>query len=790
MSVLKPLVIAATLLMAAGAAHAQSDKLKIEPRLAAPSAAPGDSIEVTFRVELKKGYHLYPPGETQGVPVSVKLDPPVPGITFGALVAKSGVHELEVEGLGKMKVLEGTCDLALRVLIAKDAALGPRKLAGALNYQLCDDKTCEFPKDHPFELSLDVAPPSVGVGPAIELPDSGPVIANLTGPASVPAGGKGTIDLEVFVRPRYHIYAPGTDGETRVTQLELELPPGFTAGALVAPAPHKSEKDELGKANLWEGKVKLSRSFTAPAGAQGTAKITARARWMVCDDKGCMPGSEEKELLVAVEPSNGAVAVVDSGANATSPPSTEGPAVGTLILTAISLGLLNVLMPCTLPMIPITISIFSKGKKLTRGQSLFRASTYALGIILSFALVGGVIQAAFGNAGQGFVRVIAANGPLNLAIGALFVYFALSFFGYFEVQLPEFLRAFVEKSVDKAKATAPGEAGIPLPALFLMGFFFVLTSYTCGAPLILGVLTAGLATPAKGSVILACAVFGATTAAPFFALALVPGFLKSLPRSGSWFKTFKVVLGLVEIAAALKFFSNADLYWRAHLLTRSTFVALWVVCGVLIVLFVAHVIRFAHDEEATEPGPKLDPKAWLRAAPFILATCYVASALDGRNIPPEAPGLAHLRHEVAANFESFLPPEPYPGEKPVAGAAHGPVPVYDDYAQAVAAAKKSGKRLFLEFTGHQCINCRKMEVSVLVNPKVQKIFERLEPASLFTDANTEPERANLKTQTEKFGGAVIPAYYVVDPSNDKILAEKVGACSVEEFVEFLEKGLR
>ncbi|MEZ0227992.1 MAG: protein-disulfide reductase DsbD domain-containing protein [Planctomycetota bacterium] len=698
MSAVRPLLVAAALFTSALPALAQPASVTVEPRLSASTAAPGDSIEVIFKVELSKTWHLYSPDSKEGLPTSVKLEPDVPGISAGAFVPRGEVHELEIEGVGKARILEGTFELVWRLQVAKDAALGARQIAGTITYQVCDDKTCEMPKSVPFSLALEVAPPTVKVGPTIELPESGPVIANITGATKVAAGARGEVELDLFVRPHFHIYAPGSEGE-RVTKLELDLPPGFTAGELVTPPPTKSETDDLGKANLWEGKVKLSRGFTAPAGAQGTFTIKARARWLVCDAKTCQPGRETKELTIEVVPASG-VAPTDSAT------STNAPQHGTLalIVTSIWLGLINILMPCTLPMIPITISLFSKGKKLSKGQSVFRASVYAAGIVTSFALMGGLIQAIFGNKGQGVVLSIATNGPLNLAIGGLFVYFALSFFGYYEIELPEFLRAFVEKSVDKAKSTAaPGEVGVPLPALFLMGFFFVLTSYTCGAPLVLGVLTAGLATPTPGSVILATAVFGATTAAPFFVLALVPGALKSLPRSGGWFKTFKVALGVIEIAAALKFFSNADLYWRAGILTREVFLAIWVACGVFMTLYVAHAIKFAHDDEATEPAPKFQPKAWLRAVPFLLLTVYVADALRGITIPPRGPGIALVvRHEIAANLAAFLPPEPYPGStsKSVGSAKHGfHLPRTASYEKAREAALRSKRPLFIEFTG-------------------------------------------------------------------------------------------
>jgi thiol:disulfide interchange protein DsbD len=689
-----------TTLLVANAALA-GIPVTVDAKLPGATAAPGDTVEAVFHVEVPEGWHLYPPGTKDGVPIEVKLDP-VSGIAAGALVPRSGLKELQIEGLGKFMALVGAFDVAWKLQVAKDAAPGQRKLTGKFAYQACNDQTCEQPAEIGFELSLDIQP-KVDVGPPIEVPAAkGPAIAHLSLAAdAVHAGDAGVVVLDIFIAPDHHIYAPGSEPDDRVTKLELELPPGFTQGPLDVPAPTHAKTDELGKANEWEGRIKLTRSFTVPANVPpGKVVLKAHATWLCCDEKGCVQGSEDASLPLEVQPAL-------AGKTPVAPPTDAAPAggsgAGALILTAISLGLINVLMPCTLPMIPITISIFSKGKKLSRGQSLFRASVYAAGIIISFTVMGGVIQAVFGSAGQGIVRTIAANGPLNLGIAALFVYFALSFFGYYEIELPEFLRAFVEKSVDKAKSGAPGEGGIPLPALFLMGFFFVLTSYTCGAPLVLGVLTAGLATPGKASVLLGTATFGATTAAPFFVLALVPGLLKSLPKSGGWFKTFKVVLGTIELAAALKFFSNADIYWHAGILTRNVFIAVWVGAGIFMTLYVAHVIKLAHDEEATEPAPKFQPKAWLRAVPFILATCYVADALNGAKLPPEGTGLARLRYEIAVNFEGFLPPDPYPGaETKVADGKSeaGRLPAYSNYDKALAAAQKGKRPLFLEFTGH------------------------------------------------------------------------------------------
>jgi thiol:disulfide interchange protein DsbD len=696
---LRPIVVASVLAAAASLALA-GPPVSVDAKLGAETAAPGDPIEVIFHVVVPDGWHVYPPGSKEGVPLDAKLEP-VAGVTPGVLEVRGGKQrEIDLEGIGKVAIIEGTFDVAWKLQVAKDAEPGERKLAVKFSWQACNEQVCDMPKDQSFALKAEVGVPTPNVGPPVQLPAPEPVVATITLPQKqIHPGEKGAVALDLFVGKGWHIYAPGTEGD-RATKLDLELPAGWTAGDMTGPPPTKSETDEIGKANLWEGKVPITRSFTAPATAKpGEAvRIKAHASWIRCNEKGCAPGDEETTLTLDVIA--GAPVTTAETPKTGASDAKGGLGIGTLILTSISLGLLNILMPCTLPMIPITISIFSKGKKLTRGQSVFRASVYAAGIIISFAIGGGVIQAVWGNEGQAAVRTIASNGPLNLAIGALFVYFGLSFWGYWEIQLPEFLRSFVERSVDKAKTTAgPSESGIPLPALFLMGFFFVLTSYTCGAPLILGVLTAGLATPGAASVLIATAVFGATTAAPFFGLALMPGLLKSMPRSGGWFKTFKVTLGTIEIAAALKFFSNADLYWHdgtAGLLTRNIFLGLWATAGLFITIFVAHVIKLAHDEEATEPAPKFDPKAWLRAIPFLLVSIYLLADLNGANIPERGKDpLSIIRYEIAANLEAFLPPE-----KAGKGSHSFHAPEYANYDKALAAAKASGKPLFLEFTGH------------------------------------------------------------------------------------------
>ena len=608
--------------------------------------------------------------------------------------------------------------------------------------------------------------------------------------ASAAAGDTLDVRFHLEIPKGQHVYPRGSeDGLGVEARLEGDAA-GIAPGALTTDTPTTTIQVEgVGPVVCLEGnvdfvwKLKLAPDLTA-----GSRELKLTFSHQACNDKKCFPQVETPFALpLEVKPRTGSGASDASVSSALPTTSVTGatpaaiaePASARgLVLTSILAGITMLFLPCTYPMIPITISIFSKGKKLAPAQAWFRAAAYGGGIVISFTLVGGVVQAFLGAQGQNFVRSVATNGPLNIAIGALFVYFALSFFGYYEVGLPQFLNDLVNKGLKSARSSGGGgEGGVPTLALFAMGFFFCITSYTCGAPIVLAVITVGASVPGKATVIAATAIFGATIALPFMALALVPGALKSLPKGGNWFHTFKVALGTVELAAALKFISNADLYWRWGILTRPVFLGLWVVCALFLVGYLAGVIRLGHDEAPETPegaiGPrKFDPRGSLAAIPFLAAAIYLASGLNPTR-------------RLESNLDSFLPPDPYPGEKSDAGAG-GHFPSYSSYDAALGVAKKSGRVLFVEFTGHTCVNCRKMEKTVLVAPRVREEISRLEPAVLFTDGHTPDEDANGNVQAERFGTAVIPAYFLVD-KDGKLIARQEGSATEEEFLAFLAK---
>lgn len=307
------------------------------------------------------------------------------------------------------------------------------------------------------------------------------------------------------------------------------------------------------------------------------------------------------------------------------------------ILSCIGLGLITLALPCTYPMIPITISVFSKGDELNKAQALKRASIYAAGIIVSYTAIGGIVQVMFGAAGQQQIQDFANNGIVNLMIGAVFLYFAFSFFGYYEIAMPSFMRNLMQFG----QPTQDDSGTVPAWSLFLMGVFFMLTSYSCGAPFVLTLFERASQNTHPLSVVFALFIFSSTIAIPFLVLALVPGMLRSMPKSGGWFTTFKVTLGFFELAFALKFLSTTDINYNLAFLTRPVFLGLWVLIFTLMGIYLLGFIRFAHDAKVE----KLSMGRFILALLAFTLAIYLGSWFAG--------------NKLEANLDALLPPHPY-----------------------------------------------------------------------------------------------------------------------------------
>ena len=443
-------------------------------------------------------------------------------------------------------------------------------------------------------------------------------------------------------------------------------------------------------------------------------------------------------------------------------------------------GLLAVLMPCIWPIIPMTVSFFLKRAKDDKRKGIRDALTYGLSIIVIYLALGLLVTALFG---PDTLNALSTNAVFNVGLFLLLVVFALSFFGWFEIKLPDSWANAVDT---KASATRG------IISIFLMAFTLVLVSFSCTAPII-GLLLVETTTsgnwlaPAMGMF-----GFAVALALPFTLFALFPSWLKQAPKSGSWMNTLKVVLGFIELAFALKFLSVADLAYGWHILDREVFLSLWIVIFGLLGAYLCGWLKFQTDEiggEINKPMPVVCIMGGLLSLAFAVymvpglwgAPCKAVSAFA----PPMSTQDFNLNTKVVE--------------------AH-----YTDYEQGMAAARQQNKPVFIDFTGFGCVNCRKMEAAVWTDPRVaDRLTKDYILISLFVDDKTplaEPyevtdDRGNKKQlrtvgakwsylQSHKFGANAQPFYVLLDNDGHPLCGSRAYDEDVPAFLDYLNTGIQ
>ena len=442
-------------------------------------------------------------------------------------------------------------------------------------------------------------------------------------------------------------------------------------------------------------------------------------------------------------------------------------------------GLLAVAMPCIWPIIPMTVSFFLKRAKDDKQKGIRDAITYGLSIIVIYLTLGLLVTGLFGS---DTLNAMSTNAVFNIFLFLLLVVFALSFFGWFEIKLPD-------KWANAVDSKATNTSG--LLSIFLMAFTLVLVSFSCTAPII-GLLLVETTTsgnwiaPAVGMLGFALAL-----ALPFTLFALFPSWLKQAPKSGSWMNTLKVVLGFIELAFALKFFSVADLAYRWHLLDREVFLSLWIVIFGLLGLYLIGKLKFQSDEiggDINKPMPVICIMGGLVSLAFAV---YMIPGLWG------APCKA---------VSAFAPPmntQDFNLNTKVVEAQ------YTSYEEGLAAAAAQGKPVLIDFTGFGCVNCRKMEAAVWTDPRVSsKLTKDYVLISLFVDDKTplkEPmevtddngSKKTLRTvgakwswlQSHKYGANAQPFYVAVDAQGHPLTAARSYDEDIAKYIDFLDEGI-
>lgn len=614
-------------------------------------------------------------------------------------------------------------------------------------------------------------------------------------PAEAKPGDKVRLDVTVTLPDDYHIYAMYLTGVGPVATSveELDFPTWLEpTGKWVEPAPTVKFDEgfqmeiELHK----KTSILFSREFLVKEGAvTGETPLKVRLTAQACREANCLP-PKGFPLDSTLTITGGLAAPAETPAATATPDPTPTPAatpaptaattqttplatseedleskgfIGFLIFSFVA-GLLSLLTPCVFPMIPITISFFTKRASDTRAGAIKLAWTYGGTIVAGFAAFGFVLSLVLkalgqGDAASGFITKVAADPTLNLILAALFIAFAFNLFGMFEISLP----GGISDRLQKMK----GNRSDALGAMF-MALIFVVVSFTCTAPIV-GTL---LVTAVRGEwtrPLFGLIAYGAGFALPFFLLALVPSALKSLPKSGGWLHSTKVVMGLLELAAALKFLSNSDMVWEWGFFTREVVLASWGAIAFATMLYILGKIRLPQDDEATT----ISPMRMVGAIVFGAVTLVCIGGLAGGRLP--------------SYFEAYLPIDLHASTSTTTAKTEK-LEFLPEYADALEVAKATGKPIFVDFTGITCTNCRLMERNVFPQRAVEDLLKQYVLVKLWTDHPVDGER-HQEFQIEKFGTIALPTYALLSPDGETTYGVTGYTPDAGEFVNFLKQGL-
>src|ERR1051325_8091252 len=654
-------------------------------------------------------------------------------------------------------------------------------------------------------------------------------------PATLKAGDKFTGQVTAQIAPGWHLYSI-TQGAGGPIPTRITVPDGQSfklAGNVSGPRP-RVQMDPNFEINTetHEGSVTFSAPLVVAADAStGAQQLNINVRFQACDDTKCLPPRTLKLNARVMLAATGVVALpaltspsatpqgakptpaipttVNSNSNTGQPSPTPaavpskdetmpaaptgasgGDKAGTTTATnqsfsgfnrdvslwsfiwlAMTVGALSLLTPCVFPMVPITVSYFTSHAAGNRRAAVRDAAIYALGIILTFTALGVVLAVLFGAAG---INKFAANPWINILITLIFLTFAMSLFGAFNLQVPSSILTKLDALSRKEEGTA--SLGGHAIALLLMGLTFSLTSFTCTAPFV-GTL---LVMAAQGDWIYPVTgmlAFSTVFAFPFFVLALAPQLVSQLPKSGGWLNAVKVVMGLLEVAAAMKFLSNVDLVWRWGMFTREVVLASWVAVAALIAFYLLGKFQLTYDDGVAK---RIGALRLMVSLMFLSLGFYLLTGLFGARL---------------GELESFLPPATE-GSALAAFANSGSTAartgelswINNDYEGALKQARTENKAMFIDFTGYTCTNCRWMETNMFPKGAVRMELEKYVRVRLYTDAEGQPFEGFQQMQEEKFGTVALPLYAVVS-GDGSILTTFPGLTRNEaEFVTFLKVG--
>lgn len=518
--------------------------------------------------------------------------------------------------------------------------------------------------------------------------------------------------------------------------------------------------------------------------------LKASVEYMVCSDEMCLPPKEVELIFDITKAKTVASTVADDISEEKN--ETE-KSYWTLFLLSFLAGLTALLTPCVFPMIPMTVSFFTKQSK-NRATGIRNAMIYGISIVVIYVLLGTFVVGVFG---ADSLNRLSTSVVFNIVFFGILVFFALSFLGAYELVLPSSWGTKLDEKADRG-----GLIGI-----FFMALALAVVSFSCTGPI---VGTALVQSASQGGIapIISMLGFSLAIAIPFTLFAVFPGWLNSLPKSGGWLNTVKVVLGFLELALAFKFLSNADLVLQAHWLEREVFIAIWIVIFLFLGVYLLGKIRLPHDYQAVE---RISVTRLMLAILSFTFVVYMIPGMFGAPVKLIGAFVPPLEYSESPNGVMSNQSSSNISHQDIPEGAHILAPynilTFNDYEKGLVYAKKVNKPVLLDFTGRACVNCRKMEQNVWTVPAVLDVLQnKVVLISLYVDDRQKLETEEISPvtgkpyryigqkwsefQTQRYKTNAQPYYVVVDAKGEDLNTPVGYTPDAEEYLSWLQQGIK
>ncbi|WP_298902541.1 protein-disulfide reductase DsbD domain-containing protein [uncultured Psychroserpens sp.] len=756
-----------------------------------------DEYDLIATATIDSGWHLYSQSvpEDGPIPTTFKYKTNANFELIGKTIEEEG-HTIDDPVFQMMiKFFEDKAEFRQRIKVLNEEL---SIVEGEVEFMVCDDEKCLPPDYVDLNFTIkknDASKEGVSLSPFGVTDDTSQILEPVKWSSSVEklSDNEYVLVSKATINQNWHLYSqvPPKEAGPIPTTFEYEVGEGVELIGKTSEDKGKTVEDKVFgiKVKYFENEAEFRQKIKVANADIKTVK--AEVGFMACDDKQCLtPTFIDLDYDLAK-----AVKGTDKG---TSDDEGENRGLWSIFIVAFLSGFVALLTPCVFPMIPMTVSFFIKQSQ-SKAKGIRNAIIYGLSIVVIYVLLGTIITAIFG---ADALNALATNVWFNLIFFALLVVFAISFLGAFEIVLPNSWANKADKQADRG-----GLVGI-----FFMALALAIVSFSCTGPIV-GTILVEAASKGGIAPVIGMLGFSLAIALPFTLFAAFPGWLNSLPKSGGWLNTVKVVLGFLELALAFKFLSQADLVLQLHLLEREVFIAIWIAIFGTLSLYLLGKIQLPHDS----PLKHISVGRLLLGLLTLSFTIYMIPGLWGAPL----------------NIISAFPPpldyseSPYgvgnsKGGTGTTSADHSDLPdgghllaphdilAFNDYDKGLAYAKEVGKPIMIDFTGWACVNCRKMEQNVWVKPNVLSTLKndvvlislyvddkRKLPEGEVTDSKLRPGK-KLKyigqkwseLQTIKYKTNTQP-FYVLMNHNEENLIKPVGYTpDADEYYDWLTNGIK